>query len=370
LLKVTLNLLVQGGALSPSPSAQLYSGPVVLNSPAIIRARQFDNATAKWTPVTEATFVVSTVPATASNLVVSEIMYHPADPSAAEIAAGYNDSNMFEYLEFMNIGPSAIDLSGVALTTGVTFTWPTGAPLLRVLGPGERAVVVGNPGAFNMRYNNPPVKIAGAFSGNLSNSGEQLVVTGPGGTIKDFSYSDAAPWPPEADGDGYSLVLNNPASNPNHSLPQSWRSSFEVKGTPGTAPGASGPTGSAAAALADTDGDGVSDLLEYAAGTLGAGGYSQPVQASGTVSLTVPPAVTPATYITFEYRRSRSADGFSLDAEVSTGLSGWQPISSLFTLMSQTNNADGTATVKWRSTQPAAQLTGRLFFHVRASIAQ
>jgi hypothetical protein len=324
----------------------------------------------RWTPITEATFVVSTVPVSAANLVVSEIMYNPSAASAAEIAAGFNDANMFEYLEVMNIGNSAIDLSGVALTLGITFTWPASTPALRVLAPGERAVIVGNSGAFNMRYSPAPsVKIAGVFNGNLSNGGEQIIINGPGGVIKDFTYDDGEGWPADADGLGYSLVLNNPASNPNHSLPQNWRSSVETGGTPGNVAGPSGPTGSAAAALADSDGDGISDLLEYATGTMGNSAASQPVLLSGYLSTAIPPETTPSTYMTFEYTRSRGADGFSLDPEVSTGLNGWQPLSSLFTLYSQTNNPDGTATVKWRSTQPASTLSSRLFFHLRASIA-
>jgi hypothetical protein len=203
-------------------------------------------------------------------------------------------------------------------------------------------ILAGNVAAFNLRYQpGAGVKIAGVFSGNLSNSGEQLILTGPGGTIKDFTYGDSAPWPNAADGDGYSLVLNNPVSNPDANLPQSWRSSAEVNGTPGSAPGPVGPTGSAAAALADTDGDGVSDLLEYATGTQPGNPASHPALVSGSQSFTIPPAVTPASYLTFEYRRSRSADGFSLEPEISTGLSGWLPLSSQFTLVSQTNNADG-----------------------------
>jgi hypothetical protein len=298
-------------------------------------------------------------------------MYNPSTPSAAEIAAGFNDGNMFEYLELMNIGSSAIDLSGVTLTLGVTFTWPTSTPTLRVLGPGERIVIAGNSGAFNMRYApGPSVRVAGVYNGNISNGGEQIIITGPGGTIKDFVYDDAAPWPVDADGPGFSLVLNNPASNPDHSLPQSWRSSLELNGTPGAVPGPSGPTGSAAAALADSDGDGFSDLLEYALGTLGTNGASQPPLVAGTLMATIPPATVPGNYLTFEYTRSRGADGFSLNPEISTGLTGWQPITTSFTMASQTNNPDGTATVVWRSNQPAAALTGRFFFRLRAGIAQ
>jgi len=229
-------------------------------------------------------------------------------------------------------------------------------------------VLVGHAAAFAMRYApGAGVKNAGVFNGNLGNGGEHLVIQGTAGIIKDFTYDDDAPWPLEADGDGYSLVLNHPASNPNHNLPQSWRSSFEANGTPGAVAGPGGPTGSAAEALADT-GDGKSDLLEFATGTLGMNGASQHWPATGMMSLTVPPATTPSAYFTFEYTRSRSADGFTFEPEVSTSLAEWQPLSSLFTMATQSNNPDGTATILWRSTGPASTLPSRLFLHVRVSI--
>ena len=199
----------------------------------------------------------------------------------------------------------------------------------------------------------------------------QLYATGvtlsSAGTIKDFTYDDDPPWPGEPDGTGYSLVLNHPASNPNHNLPQSWRASLQVNGTPGAAAGPSGPTGSAAAALADTDGDGMSDLIEYATGTLGNNGASQHWPTTGSMSST-PPGGTAGDYLTFSYTRSRSADGFTFEPEVSTALTGWMPLSTLFTFVSQMNNADGTATLKWRSTLPAAALPSRIFLQVRAGI--
>ena len=149
---------------------------------------------------------------------------------------------------------------------------------------------------------------------------------------------------------------------------QSWRSSLEVKGTPGTSAGPGGPTGSAAAALADTDGDGMSDLIEYATGTLGNNGASQHWPTTGMMRLTVPPATVDSDYLTYSYTRSRSADGFTFEPEVSTALSGWMPLATMFTMVSQTNNGDGTATLLWRSTMPASTLPARLFLQVRAGI--
>ena len=172
-----------------------------------------------------------------------------------------------------------------------------------------------------------------------------------------------------ADGMAYSLVLNHPLSNPNHNLPINWRASLFGDGTPGAAPGPSGPTGSAAAALADSDSDGISDLMEYATGTIGNNGGSQHPPVTGRITAVVPPALEAEEFLTYAYTRSRGADGFSFEPEVSTLLTGWQPLSALFTFIGQTNNGDGTATMTWRSTAPVSTLPGRIFLQVRAGIS-
>lgn len=348
----------------PSATAQLYSGPVVINSGVTIRARQVDTASGAATPMTEGTFVVDTVPASASNIVVSEIMYNPSPPTAGEVTAGFDNDNMFEYLEIQNISSQSVDMSGVTFSNVFQFTWPTADPNLRVLPPGGRAVVVGNTGAFAFRYNpGAGVKVAGLFDGNLGNGGERIVINGTGGVIKDFTYDDESPWPMEPDGTGFSLVLNNPAVNPDHNLAVNWRSSFEANGTPGGAAGSQPPPNPGN----DTDGDGMSDLMEFAMGTLGTSGSSQNWPATGHIEY-APTGGTAQDHLTFSYTRSRNADGFSTDPQVSTALSGWQPISTMFTLLSQTNNGDGTATITWRSTAPASSLAGRLFLRLSVSL--
>jgi hypothetical protein len=349
-----------------SPVAQVYSGPVTINSSTTIRARQVDTATGEATSIAEATFVVDTVPASSSNIVVSEIMYNPSTPTVAEVGAGYNNDNMFEYLEVMNIGSTAVDMSGVVFSTSFNFSWPTTDPNLRVLPPGGRAVIVGHADAFNFRYApDPGVKIVGVMDGNISNQGERVVLTGPGGTIKDFTYDTDPPWPKEPDNGGYSLVLNNPAANPDHNLAINWRSSYELNGTPGTAAGPVGP--SAATALLDDDGDGFNKLMEHASGTSDSDAGSQHWPAAGRMIYT-PPLGTAAEHLTFSYRLGRAADGNSIEPLVGTELTAWQPLSTQFTLVSQTNNPDGTATILWRSTNPASALPGRLFLKLQVTL--
>ena len=190
-----------------------------------------------WSPLTEATFVLEATPASAANLVVSELHYHPADPTPAELAVGFNNGNDFEFIELMNISRTqSVDLSGVKLDDAVTFDFGTVAPALRILPPGGRIIVAENTAGFAARLEPgaQPV-VAGAFSGNLSNSNEQLIVRAANGAlIKQFTYRDSSPWPEEADGDGPSLVLNTPFTNPDHALASSWHASPPVALTKAT----------------------------------------------------------------------------------------------------------------------------------------
>ena len=97
-----------------SPEAQLYDGAFPIDAPAVVRSRVL--VAGEWSPLNEATFFVG-VPASASNLAISEIMYNPAGADEAE------------FLELMNIADEPIDLSGVRFSEGVDFEFPLGAVL-------------------------------------------------------------------------------------------------------------------------------------------------------------------------------------------------------------------------------------------------
>jgi hypothetical protein len=156
----------------------------------------------------------------ADSLVISEIYYNPP---------GSDEST--EYIELLNISPSIdLDLTGTSFIEGISFTFPPGTELP----VGERLLLVSNPTAFELAFG-AGLPVAGTFSGNLDNGGEALALSLPDGSpIQAFSYSDDAPWPTAADGDGFSLVLLDPESSPDHSLPVNWRASATAGGTPGT----------------------------------------------------------------------------------------------------------------------------------------
>ncbi len=248
----------------------VIASPVQLGTGAVtVRARALETATNFWSAMSEATFLVQSVPASASNLVISELHYHP-QLSGEDVTAGYPDENLFEYIELQNIGNAPVDLMGIRFVEGIDFTWDSSTPGSRLVVPGGRVVLAGNALAFARRHGSSVVP-AGIFAGQLDNGGERLLLlAADGSTIRDFSYSDAAPWPTPADAGGPSLVLLRPDANPNHSLATSWRPSIAA-GTPGQQDSFSyGPWKAANAATQsngeDADKDGLTTVWEYLLG--------------------------------------------------------------------------------------------------------
>eukprot|EP01051_Picozoa_sp_SAG22_P026155 SAG22_NODE_8108_length_682_cov_0.876501_1_plen_204_part_01 len=121
-------------------------------------------------------------------LVFCELDYHPAAPSGAEARMGLDSASDFEYLKLLNPGPSTVDLTGCALTTGVHFAFervtdsegdPRPGPALNwTIGPGEFVLLGRDLAALAARFGEQAVLpfFAGAYSGKLSNSGEALTL--------------------------------------------------------------------------------------------------------------------------------------------------------------------------------------------------
>lgn len=158
-----------------------------------------------------------------SPLRVSEIMYNPQ---------GGSD---YEFIELQNVGDAPFDLGGVYFDKGIEFSFHYGVPPLE---PGEFVVLAANQAVFAERY--PEVEIGGTFDkngifdGNLSNSGEQIILKDLIGNVVAFiEYDDENGWPLSADGLGDSLVLINPNGDPTN--PHNWRASADLYGSPGRA---------------------------------------------------------------------------------------------------------------------------------------
>jgi hypothetical protein len=344
-----------------SPTAQAYTGLITLNASCTVKARL--NNGSSWSPANTAVFVVDAVPASAANLVVSELHYQPVGPSTAEAAAGFSSANDFEYLELLNISSQNVDLSAVVVSYAVDFSFVNADPTTLTLPPGGRVILVENKAAFQFRYGiSPTVKIAGAFAGNLGNGGELLTIRGLNNSlIAQFTWGDVEPWPVAADGDGYSLVLNNPAANPSYALGTSWRSSAQIGG----APGAADSTPYTGSLTADTDGDGMTDYLEYACGSNAA-----------NPSSVYPPSVAIGTFLVggeyrqhlrFQYRRSLTAEGCTYTVLLSEDAVDWKGDASAVTYVGTANNGDGTATVTYRSTQSVDPAHPNVFMRLKVN---
>ena len=208
---------LMGGAVSPA--AAVYTSAVPLSHTTRVRARVLSGGV--WSAMNEAMFSFDL-----SALRITELMYHPADPPPTSTCL----ADDFEFVEFRNTASSTLNLLDVKLAIGIDFTFPN-----MTLAPGERTVVVRNQAAFEERYGTS-IPIAGVYnSGNLSNSGEQIQLSGPlGQELLDFTYSDG--WHPITDGEGYSLVVIDPAA-PSEAWSDNanWRPSNLIHGAPGAA---------------------------------------------------------------------------------------------------------------------------------------
>jgi hypothetical protein len=161
---------------------------------------------------------------------VTEIHFHPTDPSPEELAIspalGETD---FEFIELINTGPAPLILDGASFNEGIDFTFPEST----TLAAGARLIVANNPTALALRHRSISVAVLGPFAGQFDNGGERIqLIDDVGENILDFKYSDN--WYPPADGKGPSLVLRDTGTAFNlYDQPSSWGSSRESNGTPG-----------------------------------------------------------------------------------------------------------------------------------------
>jgi hypothetical protein len=169
-----------------------------------------------------------------ADLRITEIMYHPADSSADEIAAGFRDAGLFEFIEVKNVGVSTLDLSGVRFANGLDFAFSGSA--VTSLSAGDYVVVVKDLEAFEARYGTG-LNVAGAYGvDSLDNRGERIrLEDGLGLTIQDFDYDNS--WSELSDGMGFSLTVLDEGSSDlaGWGLRAAWRASSLVHGSPGAA---------------------------------------------------------------------------------------------------------------------------------------
>ena len=344
------------------------SAPLFFKEATVLKARSYNTDNKKWSALNEVFYTIDGLSVDATNFVVSELHYHPANPTTpAELAESSNRDD-FEFLEFLNIGRAALDLTGIRFAAGINFAFPNNT----VLKAGKRLLLIRNRAAFEARYG--PIEGIQSFeyTGRFNNDGEQLIITGDGQKpIHDFIYNDQLPWPTEADGNGLSLILSNPAAGPPHSEPASWTTSHHLGGSPGKAEPA-GLTYTAWAASNgikgkpndDDDRDGLSNYWEFLFGSRPDLPSDSPEFGLTVQSIDVDGVVNDYLFLTF--RKNLSANA-SLTVEVSSDLITWSPDPATIKPVSKVDNGDGTATVTFRFADPVGQGQSRSFIRLRGN---
>lgn len=350
-----------GGALNSS--ALPYSAPVLLAHSVTVRSRVRYGAV--WSALNEAAFSVGTVMPDASNLTISKIMWKPAAPSVAEISDGFTDESDFEFLELFNPSGNTVNLAGIGFTAGLDIA--LNDSVTPELAPGVRAVLAAKPSAFLHRYG-PSASVIGSFinGSNLSGSETLTLVDANGGVIRSFAYNSTAtgPWPKtETSGTGAALVLIKPELNPDPSSGSNWRASQATHPSPGfddrtdLAAWQTDYFGGPAVLAADSDGDGLSNLFEFASGG----------DPHAGVDFARLPGFSfkndPSSALMFDYRRKKGIVSLVWQLEQAVDLDSWTAVPGNVETLSVTDHGDGTETLHCRYLMPDVPV--HRFFRLR-----
>ena len=335
--------------------------PDTINEPVWIKSRTYNAASGTWSAMNQAFFSIAK-PAAPSDIVISEVHYHPNNPTTAELLIDPTfDQDDFEFIEILNIGPETVDLGDAAFVLipiknelqGVEFTFPPGT----LINSEQRLIIAANTTAFATRY--PGTPFAGDYSNRLSNTGEWITLVDKDGNIIDsFRYNDISPWPEAADGTGPSLIRNNPSSDLDPTLSTSWNSSQKIGGSPGTADG----TPFLGDPLADLDGDGFVAIIEYAQGLSDTVFSSQ--EHLETSSIDIGGIIYPA--VSFREDPDATDAIISLEVSPSLGTASWDGSGASLIFVSTKNNPDGISRHTYRLNTP---MDGSLkqFFRLKVS---
>ncbi|MCP4846471.1 MAG: hypothetical protein GY899_00810, partial [Verrucomicrobiaceae bacterium] len=333
---ISFDMILRGEIDTGNGDATKLIIPEVITSPVWIKSRSYNASNGEWSALNEAFFTTAPF-ATAENILISEVHYHPRKPGAEELLVNPGfDQDDFEFIEVMNISGGEVDLGGSAFVLiasgdhleGVEFKFPPGT----LIEPGQRLVIAANSAAFAARY--PDVPVAGDYSSRLDNNGEWItLVDAEGNIIDSFRYNDASPWPEQADGEGPSLVLSDPASAPDLADPASWTAGLADDGSPGGDERRTF-TGNP---LADDDQDGGIAIIEYL------GGLSDSIPSTGRLPAFSVISDDGINYLAITFRRDPRAEDVTHFIEVSEDLENWSSseTSELVTLVEIVPDSDG-----------------------------
>lgn len=228
-----------------------------------------------------------------TSVVINEVMYHPKTNANSTL-----DNSLDEYVEIYNSTDAAIPLFASAgtwrISGGIDFQFPANTTisnretvLLVNFSPTNAAAVTAFRGKFNLPAG---ARLFGPYSGRLGNNSDRLGLERPEPPkaageplswiiLDEVTYGKRPLWPTEPDGTGASLHRISPSAA--GSDPANWQSGpadpgrivqitddRDGDGMPDIWESANGLNAdSAADALTDLDGDGISNLAEFQSGT-------------------------------------------------------------------------------------------------------
>ena len=293
--------------------------PIILQEPVQIRARAYNPSSKEWSALNEAYFSIGSVNANSSNLVISELHYHPAEAETQEELNFSKDRDDYEFIEFLNTSSTPVELTDLYFKDGINFRFEPNT----IINANQRAVIVRDLEAFKIRYGaNSEINILGQYSGRLSNDGETIILASKGAEdLIEFTYNDQTPWSTGADGNGPSLVFSgNNANNPSD-----WKTNAVNGGNPGFPDTLTSSNfeswkiaNNISDVLGDDDKDGIQNLAEYAFKTNPKSKSSQNTPKASTVRL------LDKDYLEVQYRKNIDADDISITIQSSNDLINWE----------------------------------------------
>ncbi len=155
-------------------------------------------------------------------------------PSLVINEINYNSSDAFDardWVELYNPVMEFVEVSGLIFRdtdSDTLFTIPDGMLMF----PNSYLVLCRDQAAFQAVYPNGP-ECVGDLGFGLANAGEKILIWNQDRVVVDsLTFDEEAPWPVEANGEGFTLELTSPGRD--NALVENWAASLNVGGTPGS----------------------------------------------------------------------------------------------------------------------------------------